>query len=222
MNETSPVDARYRLDPDWTWLATPAGVVLDGGALTFVRGMAPAEVFRTFDLDPDSARVMTAAQALADPVLSTAGFFEGPQWIRVAESGEWAVVVEYIQQKTHVDGIAGDLARNTDVVFIAANEDDPAVVSYLSHGDLVFTFTCGGGYDSRGGTHPHLFDDEMIDSGLIDFASDATIADSSIALMAILGRHLGLTVTPETVTGPLPTAYRRDRYAPLRPGGKLR
>ncbi|OAP23979.1 hypothetical protein A4R44_05132 [Amycolatopsis sp. M39] len=54
----------------------------------------------------------------------------------------------------------------------------------------------------------------MSGSGLIDFASAATIADSSVAMMAILGRHLGFGVAPETLTGPLPTAYRMHRHLP--------
>jgi uncharacterized protein DUF6461 len=216
MNEKSPIDERYRLDPNWAWLTSPASVALDG-ALTFVHRMSVADVFRAFDIDPGSARTMTAEQALADPVLRTAGFDDGPQWIRVAESGEWTVAVEYFQQKAHVDGIASHLARDTEVVLIAANEGEPAAVSYLSHGEYVFAFECGAPYDSRGGSHPHLFDDAMFDAGLLDFPSRASIGESVIAMTAILAQHLGFTLTPETVTGPLPTAHRMHRYAPPPP-----
>lgn len=215
MNEKSPVADRYRLDPGWAWLASPGGVI-PGGALTFVRGMSVAEVFRTFDIDPDSARTMTARQALTDPVLQTGMYDEGPQWIRVAESGEWTVAVEYSQQKSYVDGISSHLAQNTEVVLISANPFDPAEVSYLSHGDFVFAFGCGAPYDSRAGSRPHMFDDEMFDAGLIDFPSRATIRDASVAMMAILGGHFGFSLTAETVNGPLPTAYRMHLYTPLR------
>lgn len=221
MNEKPPVDDRYRLDPDWAWLASPAGVILDGGALTFVHRMSAAEVFRVFDLGPGSARMMTAREALTDPVLQTAGFLDGPQWIRVAESGDWTVVIEHFQQKTHVDSISSHLAQDTDVVFIAANEFDPAVVTYLSHGEFVFTFMCGEPYDSRGGTRAHMFDDEMSEAGLLNFGSCPPVGDASIAMMAILSRHLGFGLKPETVTGPLPTAYRRYRYAPPYPAAPL-
>lgn len=217
MNENSPVDERYRQDPGWAWLASPAGVVLDGGALTFVRRTSTEEVFRTFDIDPSSARTMTAEQALTDPTLQTATFDDGPHWIRVAESGEWTVVVEYFQQKTHVDGIADHLARTTDVVMIAANEFGPAMVHYLSHGDFVFAFECGAPYDSRAGSRPHMFDDDMLDAGLLDFPSRALTGDSVVAMAAILARHLGFVLTPEAITGPLPTAYRTHRYAPPPP-----
>ena len=214
MTERPQTADLYRRDPDWSWLASPAGVVLDGGALTFVHRMDPDEVFRKFGLDPSSAQMMTAEEALGDPVLRTAGFLSGPQWIRVAVSGEWTVVIEYVQMKTHIDSISSLMARDTEVVYIAANENDPAEVRYLSHGQLVFAFTCGGGYDSRAGTQRHMFDNELTDSGLIDFSSDATIADNCVAMMAILGRRLGFTLTPETVTGPLPTAHRMHRYTP--------
>lgn len=218
MNESPSITERYRPDPNWAWLNSPDGVVLDGGALTFVHRMGVADVFRAFDIDPRAARTMTAGQALSDPVLRTAEFHDGPQWIRVAESGEWTVAVEYFQQKTHVDGIASQLARDTEVVFIAANEFEPAVATYLSHGEYVFAFECGAPYDSRAGRRPHLFDDAMADAGLLDFPSRASVADSAIAMMAIMGQHLDFTLTPATITGPLPTAYRMYRYAPPPPG----
>ncbi|ATY12367.1 hypothetical protein CU254_19260 [Amycolatopsis sp. AA4] len=220
MNEKSPVDERYRSDPNWAWLASPTGVVLGGGALTFVRHMSVDDVFRKFDIDPASATTMTAQQALTDPLLQTAGFDIGPQWLRVAESGEWTVAVEYRQQKAHLDGIAGCLAQDTDVVMFAGNEFDPAEVQYLSHGEFVFAFGCGAPYDSRAGTRPQMFDDEMFDAGLIDFPSRAPIGDSVIAMAVILSRHLGFALTPETVTGPLPTAYRMHSYTPPPPGPK--
>ncbi|WP_215545286.1 hypothetical protein [Amycolatopsis sp. CA-230715] len=128
-----------------------------------------AEAFRAFDFDPGSARTITAAEALSDPVLKTAGFHDGPRWIRVAQSGEWTVVIEHGQQKVHVDGIDGQLARDADVVFAAANESEPVVVSHLSHGEFVFAFECGAPYDSRAGLRPHLFDDAMDAAGCWNF-----------------------------------------------------
>ncbi|UMP00105.1 DUF6461 domain-containing protein [Amycolatopsis sp. EV170708-02-1] len=217
MNKESPTGERNPRSAGWSWLTSPDGVILDGGALTFVRHTSVTDVFRGFDIDPGSARTMTAKQALADPVLRTAGFDEGPQWIRVAESGDWTVAVEYFQQKTHVDGISSHLAKDTDVVYIAANESEPAVVTWLSRGEYVFAFECGASYDSRGGRRRHMFDDAMSDAGLLEFGSGASIGDCAIAMMTILGQHHGFTLTPATVAGPLPTAYRTHRYAPPPP-----
>lgn len=179
-------------------------------------------MFRAFGIDPDSARTMTTEQALADPVLRTATFDERPRWIRVAESGEWTVVVEYSQQKSYLDGISNRLAENTEVVLIAANPFDPTAVSCLSPGEFVFAFQRGAPYDSRAGTRPHMFDDEMFDgemfdAGLIGFPSRASIADASTAMMAVLSGRLGFSLSPETVTGPLPTAGRMHQYRPPYP-----
>ncbi|MFB9928020.1 hypothetical protein ACFFRC_25190, partial [Amycolatopsis halotolerans] len=109
------------------------------------------------------------------------------------------------------------LARDTEVVFVAANEGEPAVINYLSHGEYVFALECGAPYDTRGGRRPRLFDEEMSEAGLFDFIPIMPIGDCVVAMMAILGRHLGFSLTPETVNGPLPTAYRMHLYTPPNP-----
>lgn len=191
-----------------------------GGCLTFARGVSRDDMFSAFDLDPSSARPMTPWQVENHPVLSTAGYEEGPQWIRVAEDGGWTVAIEFVQMKGEQDNIALRLAGTTEVVCVSFNAKESGAISYLRDSAVVTSFLVGHPYDTRRGREPHLLDAELHAAGL-PYGADRSPRQDLAAALDMLTDRFGVSLSPALYAQPLPTAYRMHLYR-FRPPGSPR
>ncbi|RZS43066.1 hypothetical protein EV193_10242 [Herbihabitans rhizosphaerae] len=201
---------------DWDWVITGDSPFSPGGCLTFAKGLAPEEMFRAFDLDPSSARPMTPEQVDTDPVLSTAGYEEGPQWIRVAEDAGWTVAIEFIQMKGEQDNIALRLAATTDVVCVSFNAKGFGTVTYLREGGVVVSFGVGQPYETRVGREPGFLDTELRAAGLV--TGDLFTGGELVPALELLTERFGVRLSRERYAEPLPTAYREHLYRYPLPG----
>ena len=208
----SPAGARS----DWDWIVSsqdePLGLT---GCVTFVRGVTERAVFEGFEMDPDSARTLTAEEARLDPVLCRATD-DGPFWVRVARVGEWCAAIELFQLSGYLDNIASRLSTGTESLAIAVTAKESGVVNYFVDGVWTTSFELGVGYDSRGGREPNRFREPLRAAGLTRLAGgedhDLTLHQEIIAVLTMFTKTLGIRLPLETFHGPLPTAYRNQHY----------
>ncbi|GAA0594508.1 hypothetical protein GCM10010174_07090 [Kutzneria viridogrisea] len=204
----------------WSWVldASDGALFSLAGCLTFVRGRSAWQVFDGFGIDPRTAREMTHDQLCADPLFVDAGFDAGPFWVRVAEVGDWAVGIEYLQLRGWLGNIGCKLSRGTEAVTVARTIKGPGTINYFRDREWVTSFRIGEGYDTRAGVRPDHFYDALAAHGLAGL-DDGTLPQDGpglreqlIGVLEMVTGELGIRLPYDRFAGPLPAGYRSAPY----------
>ncbi|RJQ81205.1 hypothetical protein D5S17_05530 [Pseudonocardiaceae bacterium YIM PH 21723] len=205
---------------DWAWAldSSDSGFFSLVGCLTFVRGRSARQVLEGFGVDPGTVREMTHDELCADPVFDTADFDTGPFWVRVAESGDWTIAIEYLQLRGWLGNIGCKLSRGTEVLTVARTIKGPAGVDYHRDREWVTSFHIGAGYDTRAGTHRDHFGPLLTAHGLAG-VDDRTLPDDGagpreqlVGVLDMFTAEFGFRLPYATFDGPLPAGYRTEPY----------
>jgi hypothetical protein len=201
----------------WDWIAAFGDPWLLGenGSVTFARDQTENGMLEGFEMDPDSAMPMTAAEAEAE-ILETLSD-EGPFWVRVAEVDGWGVAIEPYQFKGRQDNLAARLSLGGESVVIDTNFKGFGGFAYYVDGIWMSQFAIGEHHDTRAGREPNRFHDALAEVGLGGL-DDGTLADPPrlkqqiVGVLTMLTNTLGIRLPQDVYAGPLLTASRTERY----------
>ncbi|MBP2476948.1 hypothetical protein JOF53_005820 [Crossiella equi] len=182
---------------DYEWLGElPLGAAF---CFAFVRGVDEAEVLRRFGADPDSARPMTLDEidraqqdAQPDALLLAA----------VTKVGDWVVVVEPNGFQSTLDEVLSAVSAGGEVLSVYRNLDAVGQISHAVDGRLRTAFDQLVPYLRWGGL-PDALLPVMLAVGLDP--DGGTPPDPDGAALALAERVTGIRLTPETLSGALPT-----------------
>jgi hypothetical protein len=173
-------------------------------------------MLRAFEMDPDSARPMTAAELPEAPLLGQPGFDDGPTWVRVGKEGEWAFGIEDRSVKAFPENIVARVSLGTQSVAVSWTTRGNATIMYHRDGLRISTFSTGL-LDSRTGPEPDYFDEALAARGFAESGaakvSDLPLAERMVVLLGILSELFGIRLSQETYNSPLLTAHRSTPYA---------
>ena len=191
-------------------------------------------MLRAFEMDPESAGPMTAAELPEGPLLGQPGFYEGPTWVRVAKEGEWAIGIEDRIAKAFLENIVARVSLGTESAAVSWTTRGDATVMYRRDGSHISTFststrdpryTTTGTPDSGTGSEPHYFDEALAARGFAESdaakVSDLPLPERMVVLLGIVSEIFGIRLSQETYNSPLLTAHRTTpyRYEPWRNPG---
>ncbi len=166
-----------------------------------------------FEMNPDSARPITAAELTEGPLLGQPGFYEGPTWVRVAKEGEWAIGIEDRIANAFLEYIVARVSLGTESVAVSWTTRGNATVIYFRDGLRISTFSTHprdsrfrttGAPDSRTGPEPNYFDEALAVRGFAE--SDAAkvsvlpLTERMVVLLGILGELFGIRLSRRSTT----------------------
>jgi hypothetical protein len=169
--------------------------------LTFVYGMAVAELIHKFGMSTETAEELTPEEASTELVGET----EWP-WMRVGEFNDWAFAIE----DGHAEGLrlGGELSDNTQaLVVLYVSEKALGHVAYYVDAELVTSFEPMFAH-RRTGSDPDRFVDEMRAAGLPMEPDQEPDVDPDLAALRAFEMALGIGLPDEAAHGRLLTAER--------------
>ena len=168
-----------------------------------------------FEMDPDSARPLTAAELPEAPLLGQPGYYEGPTWVRVGKEGEWAFGIEDRTVKAFLENIVARVSLGTESVAVSWTTRGDATVIFHRDGLRISTFSTGR-LDSRTGPEPNYFDEALAARGFAEpdgaEVSKLPLAERMVVLLGILSELFGIRLAQETYNSRLLTAHRTTPY----------
>ncbi|MFC0430482.1 DUF6461 domain-containing protein [Kutzneria buriramensis] len=182
---------------DWSWLL--ARPTPNTYCLTFVYGMAPAELIRKFGMHSETAEELTPEEASTELVGETRW-----PWMRIGEFNGWAFAIE----DGHTEGLrlGGELSDNTQaLVIVYVSEKALGHVAYYVDAELVTSFEPMAAYQ-RSGADPDRFVDAMREAGLPMEPDQEPDVDPDLAALRAFEVALGIGLPDEAEHGRLLTA----------------